>query len=672
MAWTPDLALLLAVSGVILVSCFRNHIDEWAARYIVVARRNRNAKETLLLKEFDSANEDARKIWASVLLLVVLAASYGSHRHVPCLIYSLVIVPLALFTQCAPLNQFPWVNQVAQHAFILGCLYQSPQLDSGSAADWLPFMLANFFWNEVTLQSLSSILFNHIGTTAIVALAEPNLSGITALLSAGTIAQFCWRRARPSARVPDRRDRRRRRSSVRVEDQRLATILARCAELVVLVLQSGDEICEDSKQSLSEVLGLIKGSPDHHQVRIGTGSASSNALGLGTGNGMDCTDADAEFSGCWDNLAGLTQEQDVQYVFPSWLLDERHEANGFGAKTHSAQDDLLDFMTCDKTLDESIDDLSGSEVQHTNPAWRWMEDNCALDPNSMSPKLSAAPAATPTEPAKTLTPDSAYVSKRSTEECSEVSTWLTSYFEKLVLSSFDSMAVMEPRSGAVIWANPAFKVLACCVGDGQFLEGVSVLKAQFLQQPKHELTTLHRSFGAENRLDIWSRAQLIGEHEQMRTIWILSRSGSLDPSLTQSPKCEPHQTQLVSSSAATGAAGSGSCGSPDLSNVHIKVLCDPNGPQGPRGPKVQNLWRKYGQKVLRPLSTTFGAEPASRVLDRMYYKCYLKECKARLIVDMDRATGKRVVVQPKGEHNHEVPVCTSGALVASNTQPERH
>eukprot|EP00656_Telonema_subtile_P046174 TRINITY_DN52521_c0_g1_i1.p2 TRINITY_DN52521_c0_g1~~TRINITY_DN52521_c0_g1_i1.p2 ORF type:complete len:106 (+),score=27.74 TRINITY_DN52521_c0_g1_i1:104-421(+) len=58
------------------------------------------------------------------------------------------------------------------------------------------------------------------------------------------------------------------------------------------------------------------------------------------------------------------------------------------------------------------------------------------------------------------------------------------------------------------------------------------------------------------------------------------------------------------------------------------------------------LWVMYGKKSL---STTAG------LVERVYYKCAAHSaCKARLRIDLLRATGEKLGANATGTHNHEV------------------
>eukprot|EP00658_Telonema_sp_P-2_P010226 TRINITY_DN13855_c0_g1_i3.p1 TRINITY_DN13855_c0_g1~~TRINITY_DN13855_c0_g1_i3.p1 ORF type:complete len:193 (+),score=23.00 TRINITY_DN13855_c0_g1_i3:190-768(+) len=82
----------------------------------------------------------------------------------------------------------------------------------------------------------------------------------------------------------------------------------------------------------------------------------------------------------------------------------------------------------------------------------------------------------------------------------------------------------------------------------------------------------------------------------------------------------------------------------------LKVLSTSGNSGAP--PRVQSMWRKYGQKPLKP--ELCSGRPNR--LERLYYKCYAKYCKARLLVDQDIKTYERVNIFSRGEHNHTVQI----------------
>ena len=59
----------------------------------------------------------------------------------------------------------------------------------------------------------------------------------------------------------------------------------------------------------------------------------------------------------------------------------------------------------------------------------------------------------------------------------------------------------------------------------------------------------------------------------------------------------------------------------------------------------QRLWQKYGCKVVSTLQSSGKVQAR-----RSYYKCYTKDCTARLTVDCEPASGKQLKVTTSGTH----------------------
>lgn len=87
-------------------------------------------------------------------------------------------------------------------------------------------------------------------------------------------------------------------------------------------------------------------------------------------------------------------------------------------------------------------------------------------------------------------------------------------------------------------------------------------------------------------------------------------------------------------------------------NPRLRVVCqDKRHQQGPGGHPVtqtQMLWHKYGEKTVRNRKATGN----SSQLVRAYYRCYKKECSARITVDLDHETHQLVKSSSSGTHNH--------------------
>eukprot|EP00656_Telonema_subtile_P053136 TRINITY_DN75_c0_g1_i3.p1 TRINITY_DN75_c0_g1~~TRINITY_DN75_c0_g1_i3.p1 ORF type:complete len:691 (-),score=141.30 TRINITY_DN75_c0_g1_i3:170-2242(-) len=573
--------------GLVLVASFRQRIDQAAVRHFVVSSTQKVDQVALRWKEIDETNAAARPIWAVMVCTLLLSLAHGHYTETPpvALLYALLIVPLAVCT--ATMSSLSWVNPVAQLAFLAARLWIQDQPGSALSNCWLPFVLANFCWIELSLQSLSTTVMSHLGTALVLAVFN-KFSTAPALLSLLALGFFCYRRAHPT----------------QTKSSQMHDVVKQCSDLVCLVLQSGDELSEDTQDTLAQILTLTKVSKN---IQAGGGAASSGAgSGVGTGGGTEAPSEDDLFADT-DLLQLLEEGEDIGMED---LFSPRASAAG---------------EPCD------------------NSAWKWLldtfsEDMAEMDADGDSDSLSAS-------------------NKRVREdECDvypapAVENWLAPLLEPLAMMNFDAMAVQD-SGGDLMWANPAFKELACLAGAGDFGVGVSLLRRQFLQQPSFEQQRVHSNIQtASGNLDLWSCSKLVGSAQDSRTLWVLGHPVISGATLSGGTGSQDVEVWSGSSPAASVSELPMAAPDAEFKDIQIKVMC--NASDNPQGPRVQNMWRKYGHKPLKPGTGPYGD---SRVLDRLYYKCYDKNCKARLLVDLVKETQEQIHVNAKGKHNHDVPV----------------
>eukprot|EP00656_Telonema_subtile_P053139 TRINITY_DN75_c0_g1_i6.p1 TRINITY_DN75_c0_g1~~TRINITY_DN75_c0_g1_i6.p1 ORF type:complete len:741 (-),score=165.62 TRINITY_DN75_c0_g1_i6:136-2358(-) len=637
-----DSNLVLASSAILtisLVASFRQRIDQAVVRRFVVKSAQKVDQVALRWKEIDETNAAARPIWAAMVCAMLLAFSHGHYPAMPlvALFYPVVIVPLAVCT--ATMSSLSWVNPVAQLAFLAARLWIQDQPGSALSNCWLPFVLANFCWIELSLQSLSTTVMSHLGTALVLAVFN-KFSTAPALLSLLALGFFCYRRAHPT----------------QTKSSQMHDVVKQCSDLVCLVLQSGDELSEDTQDTLAQILSLTKFQKNTQRV-ASPGALSRAGTGVGNGNGVD--------AGCNGSNSNSGEDQ-----------FELSDSEGMIGRSPCSVDEDMELPDMALNSDDlswippqwDQELLAEKDAGDNNAAWRWLLDNFADD--------QPPPVNTDSSPriVKRARPNSdAPVRPAANEPDEPNSNWLNAHLERLVLMNFDAMAVEDTYSGNLIWANPAFKELACMAGTGDFLQGVSLLRRTFLQQLSHEQQRMHQIVTTSNAstMDIMSCSQAVGYDKNMRTLWVMSRSMpmSMEPTM---PNPVHAQQQWVDAkpqmqagaqavfhlqpptNPANMLAFSNSSKAQEFADIQIKVVSDPDAPPGPQGPRVQNMWRKYGQKVLKPGVGGFNFQ--SRTLDRLYYKCYQKDCKARLLVDVDNASQEQVQIHVKGEHSHEVPV----------------
>lgn len=90
-------------------------------------------------------------------------------------------------------------------------------------------------------------------------------------------------------------------------------------------------------------------------------------------------------------------------------------------------------------------------------------------------------------------------------------------------------------------------------------------------------------------------------------------------------------------------------------DANARVKCSTTG-QGGRVYASQKLWKKYGEKLVQPGRNQQGNH-GGRCVKRAYYRCFQKDCPARLSIDTDTST--KEVAQPEltgGDHTHSFEI----------------
>lgn len=236
---------------------------------------------------------------------------------------------------------------------------------------------------------------------------------------------------------------------------------------------------------------------------------------------------------------------------------------------------------------------------------------------------------------------------------------LLSGAQELVMLSFDAMAVVAAGSQTVLSSNPAFLQMALTLGGNNMGRGISLLQQNFLKELSLEGgSEIHYSSGnlkldgASKVLAINSAIKCTAPHqncsslcaqENCSLLWVLaSRPGT------------PEKIEI---------------NEPHFADPDLKVMADPTvnkrkrpkaqQSEAPQAPEPQKMWQKYGERAV----SSHGKHAQDTIM-RAYYKCYSKDCPARLWVDCDRETGSRLKISATGAHNHYVTLCEPIAIAA--------
>eukprot|EP00656_Telonema_subtile_P058080 TRINITY_DN9722_c0_g1_i1.p1 TRINITY_DN9722_c0_g1~~TRINITY_DN9722_c0_g1_i1.p1 ORF type:complete len:488 (+),score=94.14 TRINITY_DN9722_c0_g1_i1:391-1854(+) len=483
------------------------------------------------------------------------------------------------------------------------------------------------------MQSIGGLLNPHIVFNAIIIPFHPGTcQWLCPVLSFVAFAVFIYRRSRPLADT-----------TTNDNTTQLSALTTRCTELVRLVLESGDEFCEDSRITLEQVLSLMTGGdtpPDTptrshgcHPVSLDSKMIPGGPLsGSSTGTGAGCG------------------EDDMEGLDATWTVSELFDDHPCGNHDPELDDLTEHFMAPGASCSSVLDDAEDLVVQ------RLIHEGYLSGLSGQSPPDSTISGASPylDYPSTTDTPMSSVTSLkrarkgRQSEHCSN--------FGELAHMSFDAMAQVEVGSGAVLWSNKSFEELTKAVGRGNTVIGLHQLQLNFLQNMPLALHYASATVGAgASAVELHSATQVTGSQGQEVVQWALHR-----PTVASSVKCEPcasvniearsPQTTSVSVHRAQDTRV------PHLAfpKAYPKACDYPDPAVRVRKGKRQAvmLWVMYGKKSLLPAGPSAHTQPT---IERMYYKCTSqKDCKARLKVDVVQATGQRISTDATGVHNHHL------------------
>eukprot|EP00658_Telonema_sp_P-2_P024285 TRINITY_DN19756_c0_g3_i17.p1 TRINITY_DN19756_c0_g3~~TRINITY_DN19756_c0_g3_i17.p1 ORF type:complete len:770 (-),score=86.59 TRINITY_DN19756_c0_g3_i17:556-2865(-) len=114
-----------------------------------------------------------------------------------------------------------------------------------------------------------------------------------------------------------------------------------------------------------------------------------------------------------------------------------------------------------------------------------------------------------------------------------------SFAEELLSMIYESCAVVDPRSGALLWRNRCFNELALRVGEGNAWTGQKVLYSQFLTGiPRGVDHCRTCNFSEAPSLRLVSTARLVEAPHTSRVLWTI-RLTEVGSSLLPQPGCTP-------------------------------------------------------------------------------------------------------------------------------------
>eukprot|EP00658_Telonema_sp_P-2_P029727 TRINITY_DN22565_c0_g1_i3.p1 TRINITY_DN22565_c0_g1~~TRINITY_DN22565_c0_g1_i3.p1 ORF type:complete len:283 (+),score=42.89 TRINITY_DN22565_c0_g1_i3:313-1161(+) len=236
------------------------------------------------------------------------------------------------------------------------------------------------------------------------------------------------------------------------------------------------------------------------------------------------------------------------------------------------------------------------------------------------------------------------------------------YLEGFVGMSLDALAQVELASGAVLWANERFRELTIMMGSGDMALGLRWLHGCFMQNLPRELHCVHTTIEmGGSGVDLWSVTQCFGPTNQEVVLWLIHQPlVRLMPQQFDPPKLHPSHggqsnfymgprtgmpDQLLQPQRFPKAS--------EHTDPQLKVMAGFDHCNGGKGRRpVLLLWHKYGRKSLYKTGPDGTSQPSA--LERLYYKCYQSNCRARLKIDISQSTGEKVSISASGMHNHLV------------------
>eukprot|EP00656_Telonema_subtile_P012604 TRINITY_DN16355_c0_g2_i3.p1 TRINITY_DN16355_c0_g2~~TRINITY_DN16355_c0_g2_i3.p1 ORF type:complete len:650 (+),score=155.40 TRINITY_DN16355_c0_g2_i3:139-2088(+) len=587
----------LLIAAATWIACSRTRLDQWVVSKLLLCPNEDNIQSILRIKTVEKQNLEGRKMWVGVALLLV---SGVSRMDVVGYVYVALIVPLALFSCDTSFHhKYGLVNQALQLAW-LAVRLAMPNSNVDEEVGLFFTTMAVFLWNEVSMRSFSAVLLNHTLVNLAVAMFHNNVP-TSLMLSLVMISVFCYRRSRGPDSCAD---------LGHTCSKELANLKSTCSGILKLVLQSGDELCDDSTELLQEMLLLVT---DGAQVELGgVGSGTSSELGAGTGSG---------------------------FMVPTC---------SYGGQPPLPRDPGLNILA-----GMALDSDSSPDSTHTAGS---------------SPRTQqvSRPEHSPGFPSLDSPPFPRHCLPMGTARHTQPQPMLP-FAEELVRLSFDAMAQVQVNTGVVLWANQAFGELTHMVGGGDTMLGLQCLQARFLQQLSHQVHCLQDTVGrGSTQTQLRSASVLAGPPGEELVLWVL-QSPIVRPQLGGGGCTPPNSAS--DSEADTCPATQHTVPAPGLgfpaASEHLdplaKVTADPSTRTGRGRRPTLMLWQKYGQKALYNGAGQNGSSGST--VERLYYKCYKAGCKARLKIDVVQATRERVDVVASGVHCHHVTLAEGSHIL---------
>eukprot|EP00658_Telonema_sp_P-2_P046829 TRINITY_DN3515_c0_g2_i6.p1 TRINITY_DN3515_c0_g2~~TRINITY_DN3515_c0_g2_i6.p1 ORF type:complete len:401 (+),score=94.46 TRINITY_DN3515_c0_g2_i6:202-1404(+) len=386
-----DLGGVLMAGCMVIVLAFHSRIDRAASACLRIT------------PELLEANAEWRKTWGVSVMAIACITTYMKPEVDPVDVGFVLLCPwvLANSSKERHLKVGPLTIVVLYGWFAARWVYADPQPLLRLMTRNRFFYTAIALYLEVSIDRLPTILLHHLLLNLMLGSGQFLASHFIASLA--LLALFCLRRQHWFG--------------FQAKEDR-PPISSQASVLVELVLQSGDELCESSREMLRQVLQLL----DQSDLESGQG------------------------------------RRGYQHPGPTEITQSKlgRGTGGVDIASHGGIGD----MNCDG-VDEQVEvDWSGLDM--------FFEEG--------KPELNPRPDPRPRDvaTARKAMWDGVADGVMSTD-------WRLSLMEDLSNMSVDCMSLVDPRSGTLLWRNHQFDSLLLRVGDGDALKGQQALFDRFLQ-----------------------------------------------------------------------------------------------------------------------------------------------------------------------------------------------
>eukprot|EP00656_Telonema_subtile_P022556 TRINITY_DN23748_c0_g1_i1.p1 TRINITY_DN23748_c0_g1~~TRINITY_DN23748_c0_g1_i1.p1 ORF type:complete len:322 (-),score=27.94 TRINITY_DN23748_c0_g1_i1:8-973(-) len=229
----------------------------------------------------EASNESARTMWVTTVVLMLGAMTLVTPRiwDFTSALSAFALLPLSVAVcPSAGNSEFGWLNLATQHAIVFARLWTVDPGEGTAIHNVVPLVVLQLMWLEASVQEFRVLMLNHaIINLAVFCFCEH--FRFCPVLSAGMMLLFWYRRSH----LPSK-------SSCTPQHEVVGLVSSRCAELIELVLLSGDELCRENTVMLREALEFL----DKHDrcdleacpyttLEAGTPSSTRSEFAVGVG-----------------------------------------------------------------------------------------------------------------------------------------------------------------------------------------------------------------------------------------------------------------------------------------------------------------------------------------------------------------------------------------------------